>query len=151
MKRQQAMRRKLSSGVLLLGMWFGCSGQALGNGSQQSQEPAQQKNSGDAAAPQPTANKRLTIEVTGGDNNVAVVDASVYLKFKEGRLLRKDRKYELNVKTNREGTAHIPDPPLGNVLIQVVADGWKSYGKNYELTDAGAVIKIHLERPPKWY
>ena len=101
----------------------------------------------DAVAPP----KRLTIEVTGGDKNVAVENASVYLKFVEAKKLAKDHKYELNVKTNREGEAHIPDPPLGKVLIQIVADGWKTYGKYYELTDLGPTIKIHLDRPTKWY
>ncbi len=98
-----------------------------------------------------TPSKRLTIEVTGGDNNVAVGDASVYFKYQQSRALRKDKKYALNVKTNREGTAHIPDVPLGPVLIQVVADGWKPYGHEYEITDQAATIKIHLDRPPKWY
>jgi hypothetical protein len=95
--------------------------------------------------------KRLTIEVTGGEKNVVVENASVYLKFVEEKKIGKDKHYALNVKTNREGVAHIPDAPLGKVLIQIVADGWKTYGKYYELTDAGAVIQIHLERPPKWY
>jgi len=107
------------------------------------QQPAEER-----ASP---AIKKLTIEVTGGEKNVSVENASVYLKYSEGRMLRKDRKYELNVKTNRDGTAHIPDPPLGRVLIQIVADGWKTYGRYYELTEPGAVIKIHLDRPPKWY
>jgi hypothetical protein len=111
-------------------------------------QPAQ-----DAAPPTATtpAHMRLTIEVTGGTNNVAVEDASVYLKYQEERKLRKDKKYALNVKTNHDGRAHIPDPPLGKVLIQVVADGWKSYGQYYELKDPAVVIKIHLDRPPKWY
>jgi len=95
--------------------------------------------------------KRLRIEVSGGDKNVAVENASVYLKYVEEKKLGKDRKYELNVKTNRSGVAHIPDPPTGRVLIQIVAEGWKTYGKYYELTDPGEVIKIHLDRPPKWY
>jgi hypothetical protein len=95
--------------------------------------------------------KRLRIEVTGGEKNVAVENASVYLKYVEEKKLAKDRKYALNVKTNRSGVAHIPDPPMGKVLIQIVADGWKTYGKYYQLTDPGEVIKIHLDRPPKWY
>ena len=95
--------------------------------------------------------KRLRIEVSGGDKNVAVENASVYLKFVEEKKLGKDRKYELNVKTNRSGVAHIPDPPMGRVLIQIVAEGWKTYGKYYELADPDEVIKIHLDRPPKWY
>ena len=82
---------------------------------------------------------------------MAVENASVYLKYAEERKLRKDRKYALNVKTNRDGTAHIPDPPLGKVLIQVVAEGWKTFGEYYDLADTGAVIKIHLDRPRKWY
>jgi hypothetical protein len=115
----------------------------------ETQDGAKQKDS--TAETASSATKRLTVEVTGGEKNVSVENASVYLKFSEGRTFRKDRKYELNVKTNRDGTAHIPDPPLGRVLIQIVADGWKTYGKYYELTDPGAVIKIHLDRPPKWY
>jgi hypothetical protein len=94
---------------------------------------------------------RLTIVVTAGDNNVPVENASVYVKFVERRRFWKDKKYALNVKTNREGVAHIPDPPLGKVLIQVIAEGWKTYGKSFEITDPKQVIKIHLENPPKWY
>ena len=97
------------------------------------------------------ASKRLTIEVTGGDKNVAVDSASVYVKFVEVKKIGRDKKFELNVKTNRDGIAHVPDPPLGRVLIQIVADGWKTFGQYYEITDPGAVIKIHLDRPPKWY
>lgn len=93
----------------------------------------------------------MTIEVTGGPENKPVENASVYLKYVEERTLRKDKKYELNVKTNRDGVAHIPDPPLGKVLIQIVAEGWKTYGRWYDITDQKQVIKIHLEKPPKWY
>lgn len=104
------------------------------------------------AQPQRTASTtRVTIEVTGGEKDAPVENASVYLKYVEEHKLRKDRKYELNVKTNREGIAHVPDAPLGKVLIQIVADGWKTYGKWYEITEAKEPIKIHLERPPKWY
>ena len=113
--------------------------------------PAKDSQSPEASADSATAVKRLRIEVTGGEKNVAVESASVYLKYVEEKKLFKDRKYALNVKTNRSGVAHIPDPPMGKVLIQIVADGWKTYGKYYELTDPGEVIKIHLDRPPKWY
>jgi hypothetical protein len=99
-------------------------------------------------APAPT--NRLTIEVTGGDANKPIENASVYLKTLEEHLL-KDKKFEVNVKTNPQGVAHVPDAPLGKVLLQVVADGWKPFGHWYEINDAKQVIKIHLERPPKWY
>ena len=51
----------------------------------------------------------------------------------------------------RAGVAHVPDAPMGRVLVQIVADGWKPYGHWYDITDPKQVIKIHLERPPKWY
>ena len=114
------------------------------------QDKAASAAQGDGAAAAPAV-KKLTIEVIGGETNVAVENASVYLKYVEEKKLRKDKKYALNVKTNRDGTAHIPDPPLGKVLIQVVADGWKTYGQYYVLNDSGTVIKIHLDRPTKWY
>jgi len=93
---------------------------------------------------------RLTIEITGGDADKPVENASVYLKTQEDRLI-KDKKTEVNVKTNMQGIAHVPQPPTGRVLIQVVAEGWKTYGHWYDLTDSKQVVKIHLDRPPKWY
>jgi len=94
---------------------------------------------------------RVTIEVAGGEKDTPVENASIYLKYVEERKLLKDKKVELNVKTNRDGTAHIPAAPMGRVLIQVVADGWKTYGRWYDITDLKQTFKIHLEKPPKWY
>ena len=94
---------------------------------------------------------RLTIEVTGGDKNVVVENASVYVKYVEEHAITKDKKLELNVKTNASGIAHVPAAPTGRVLIQVIADGWKTYGRWYDITDMNQEFKIHLERPPKWY
>jgi hypothetical protein len=101
--------------------------------------------------PKPEQQTRITIEVKGGDAEKPVENASVYVKFIEERKLKKDKKLELNVKTNRDGIAHVPDTPLGRALIQVVAEGWKSYGRWYDISDPAQIIKIHLERPPKWY
>jgi hypothetical protein len=94
---------------------------------------------------------RVTIEVSGGEKDVPVENASVYLKYVEEHKVKKDKKVELNVKTNRDGTAHIPETPPGRVLIQVVADGWKTYGRWYDITEAKQTIKVHLEKPPRWY
>jgi hypothetical protein len=104
-----------------------------------------------SAAPPSARDARVTIEVAGGENNQPVENASVYLKYVEERKLKKNKTTELNVKTNREGTAHVPGTPLGRVLIQVIADGWKTYGRWYDISDANQTIKVHLEKPPKWY
>jgi hypothetical protein len=94
---------------------------------------------------------RITIEVTGGDKNAPVENASVYVKYVEEHAIKKDKKFELNVKTSREGVAHVPNAPLGRVMVQVIAEGWKTYGRWLDITDAKQTIKVHLERPPKWY
>ena len=94
---------------------------------------------------------RITIEVTGGEKDTPVENASVYVKYVEEHKLRKDKKLELNVKTNRDGVAHVPNAPMGRVLIQVIAEGWKTYGRWYDITDTKQVFKIQLQRPPKWY
>lgn len=110
----------------------------------------QDKNATPPKAEAPSAFNRLRIEVTGGESDKPVENASVYLKTVEQHTI-KDKKTEVNVKTNQSGIAHIPEAPQGRVLIQVVADGWKTYGHWYDITDAKQTIKIHLDRPPKWY
>ena len=139
------MRRTILGAAMVVGFGFAVTTCA------RTQDKAAQPVQSEGTAPAPATVKKLTIEVSGGEKNVAVENASVYLKYAEERKLRKDKKYALNVKTNRDGTAHIPDPPLGKVLIQVVAEGWKTFGEYYDLGDAAAVIKIHLDRPRKWY
>ena len=99
----------------------------------------------------PDPQSRITIEVTGGEKETPVENASVYFKYVEEHKIKKNKTMELNVKTNREGVAHVPDAPLGRVLIQVLAEGWKSYGRWFDITDPKQTIKIRLERPPKWY
>jgi hypothetical protein len=94
---------------------------------------------------------RITIEVSGGEAETPVENASIYIKYIEERKVKKDKLLEMNVKTNKDGTAHVPDAPLGRVLVQVVADGWKTYGRWYDVTDVRQTIKIHLDKPPKWY
>jgi hypothetical protein len=111
---------------------------------------AQQDKTPPAKAPATAAIPRLTIEVTGGDANKPVENASVYIKTLDQRLI-KDKKTEINVKTNQGGIAHIPVSPTGRVLIQVIADGWKTYGHWHDITDQEQTIKVHLDRPPKWY
>jgi hypothetical protein len=115
------------------------------------QDPPAPPSKPQAAAPAGDVLTRITIEVTGGEKSVPVENASVYVKFIEERTIRKDKKLEMNVKTSREGIAHVPNAPLGRVLVQVVAEGWKTYGRWLDITDPKQTIKVHLERPPKWY
>lgn len=94
---------------------------------------------------------RLRIEVTGGEKSLAVDSASVYVKYPQERTLAKDKMIEMNVKTNREGLARIPGVPRGKVLVQVIAPGWKTFGQWFDLKEDEQVIKINLQKPPRWY
>lgn len=115
------------------------------------QDKAESSDKGEKTKIRAEAAGRITIEVKGGANEVPVDNASVYVKYVEERTLRKDKKLELNVKTSRDGVAHVPNAPMGRALVQVIAEGWKTYGRWYDITEEKQIIKIHLERPPKWY
>ena len=94
---------------------------------------------------------KLRIHVTAGEKSEPVDSASVYVKFQKERVLAKDKMIEMNVKTNREGVAVVPTVPRGKVLIQVIAPGWKTYGKWYDVSEGEQTIKISLQKPPRWY
>jgi hypothetical protein len=93
----------------------------------------------------------LTIVVTSAEDKKPVDSASVYVKYVQGRLLGKDKKIEMNLKTNLSGVVHVPEIPRGRFLVQVIAPGWKTFGEYYEVDQAEQTINIELARPPKWY
>ena len=96
-------------------------------------------------------NVKLTIVVTGGEEKKPVDGASVYVRYVEERKIGKDKKIEMNLKTNQEGICHVPVIPPGKFLVQVIAEGWKTYGEYYDKTQTEQTINITLVRPPKWY
>ena len=135
-------------------IFFGCSAVLQAHQQEpsqqgQTQQPPQTPPNKKDQAPAPS--NRLTIEVTAGDSNTPVENASVYVKYIDEKTVMKGKKLELNAKTNQDGVAHVGSAPLGRVLIQVVADGWKPYGRWYDVAGKEQTFKIHLERPPKWY
>jgi hypothetical protein len=98
-----------------------------------------------------TAGTRLHLEITGGDPATPVEGASVYLRYLVKHRMAKDENVEMNLKTSHEGTVVVPFVPRGDVTIQIVAERWKPYGQKYQMTDEEQTIKIHLDKPPKWY
>ncbi len=94
---------------------------------------------------------RLTIVVTGGEKKEPVDSASVYVRYVEEHKHGKDKKIEMNLKTNQSGVCHVPVIPPGKFVVQVIADGWKTFGEYYDSNPAGQTIHVNLERPPKWY
>jgi hypothetical protein len=112
----------------------------------------QDKNSDPKGKPGGSSNTvHLTIVVTGGEDKKPVDSASVYVKFVHERMLAKDKKIEMNLKTNLSGVCHVPEIPRGKFLVQVIAPGWKTFGEYFEAEQAEQTINIALVRPPKWY
>ncbi len=102
-------------------------------------------------ADSPSKDSRLTIVVTGGEDKKPVDSASVYVKYVEERKYLKDKKIEMNLKTNMSGVCHVPIFPPGKFLVQVIAEGWKTFGEYYDSTQTEQTIHVELVRPPKWY
>lgn len=94
---------------------------------------------------------KLRIEVTG-DKGQPIGNASVYIRYpEEHHLLRRSTQTEMNFKTNQDGSVKVPEVRISKILIQVIAPGWKTYGKWYILEKEDETIQIKLEKPPHWY
>jgi hypothetical protein len=126
--------------------------------SQQNQTTSQEKppqdkptdSKKDSKPSDPTTTK-LRIHVTAADDK-PVGNASVYVRFPvAGGIFHKDKLSELNLKTNEDGSVKVPDIPRGKILIQVVAKGWKTYGKWYEIDSEAMTVEVKLEPPAHWY
>lgn len=107
--------------------------------------------SGAQAKSDSTAGTRLHLEITGGDPAGPVEGASVYVRYLVKHRMAKDENVEMNLKTSHDGTVVVPFVPRGEVTVQIVAEHWKPYGQKYQMTEDEQTLKIHLEKPPKWY
>jgi hypothetical protein len=94
---------------------------------------------------------KIRIHVTDA-NDKPVSNASVYVRYYEsGGFLRHEKLSELSFKTNQEGSVKTPAIPQGKILIQVIAKGWHTFGKWYDIDKDEESVSIKLEPPPHWY
>ena len=118
----------------------------------QSQDPTPAQDPNPAEESSPASELvRLTIVVTGGSEKKPVENASVYVRYVRDRKLAKDKKIEMNLKTNQSGVCHSPRIPAGKLMVQVVAPGWKTFGQYYDVDEAEYTVNINLVPPRKWY
>ena len=102
-------------------------------------------------AVKPSGVSTLHIEITAGDNDKPVDSASVYVRYPKARMFGREKLPEMDLKTNREGMVKVPNVPRGKVLVQVMAPGWRTYGRWFDLDQPEQTIKIKLEKPTRWY
>lgn len=115
----------------------------------QSQPPAQSDKK--EKKPSDPGTVKLRIEVTSPDGK-PVGNASVYVRFNETvGLFHKNKLAEMSLKTNQDGSVKVTDVPQGKILIQVIAKGWHTFGKWYDIETESETVQIKLEAPPHWY
>ncbi len=76
--------------------------------------------------------------------------ASVVVKFVKGRnylKLGKKTVTSWQVKTNQEGVAKVPALPQGEILIQVIAKGYQTFGQTFEVNEPERTIEVKLNPP----
>jgi len=97
-------------------------------------------------APPPTA--RIEVTVLKADNGKPIQDAHVIFHPIEGD---KD-KGSMEVKTNEDGTISLGIIPIGDtVRLQIIADGFQTYGQDYQVDRPKLSWEVCLRRPGPQY
>ena len=95
---------------------------------------------------------RIQVKVT--DEAGRPIDrATVRVVFKSGRskikLTKIQKSWEL--KTSQEGIAKIPGLPKGDILIQVMAKFYQTFGETMTIEEDERTVEIKLKPPQKQY
>jgi hypothetical protein len=96
---------------------------------------------------------RLTVQVNSSDTGKPIDRASVIVKFRHGLNPVKMKKIVTNweTKTGQQGTVLIPEIPMGEVTIQVIAQHYQTFGDVFQLTMPEQTIAIKLNPPQPQY
>lgn len=96
---------------------------------------------------------KLSIEVKtlGGQ---PVDRAGVVVRFVRGHSvvkLGKKIRTTWETRTNQEGVAKIPEIPQGEILVQVIAKGYQTFGQKFDVSDEQKTIAVQLKPPQPQY
>ncbi len=102
-----------------------------------------------AAAP----GTKLTVQVNSSDTGRPIDRASVIVRFRHGLNPVKMKKLTTSweTKTNQMGNVTIPEIPMGEVTIQIIADHYQTFGDVFELTMPEQTVAIKLNPPQAQY
>jgi len=96
---------------------------------------------------------KLRIEVRNLEDK-PVDRASVLVRFVEGRSvvkLGKKIRTSWELKTNQEGVATIPPIPQGQILVQIIAKNYQTFGQKFDVNEEEKTIEIKLKPPQSQY
>ena len=96
---------------------------------------------------------RLQIKVTNLDGK-PIDRASVVVRFVQGHSVTKLGKKVLTrweTRTNQEGLVKLPEFPQGEILVQVIAKGYQTYGEKFSVNEDEKTIEVKLNPPQPQY
>ena len=96
---------------------------------------------------------KLNIQVTtlGGR---PIDRADIVVRFVKGRnyfKLGKKVRTTWEMRTNQEGIAKVPEFPQGTILVQVIAKGYQTFGKTFDVDETEKTLEIKLNPPQEQY
>jgi hypothetical protein len=96
----------------------------------------------------PPATATIKVTVLRSTNGKPIPNAAVVFHPMEG-----DRdKGALELKSDEDGKVTIDVIPIGDtVRLQVIADGWKTYGEDYKIDSNSKEIVVKMKRPGEQY
>jgi hypothetical protein len=80
--------------------------------------------------------------------------ASVIVKFVQGRSRAKlgaKIRTAWELKTSQEGIAKIPEIPQGQILVQIIAKNYQTFGQTFDVQEEEKTIEIALKPPQQQY
>lgn len=83
-----------------------------------------------------------------------VEGASVIVRFVKGRSvakLGKKIRTSWETRTNQEGLTKVPEIPQGDILIQVIAKGYQTFGQTFDIDQEEKTIAVTLHPPQPQY
>ena len=96
----------------------------------------------------PPATATIKVTVLRSTNGKPIPNAAVVFHPMEGD---KD-KGALELKSNEDGNVTIDVIPIGDtVRLQVIADGWKTFGDDYKIDTDNKEIVVKMKRPSEQY
>jgi len=91
----------------------------------------------------------MSFVIVKEDNGKPVRNAAVVLHpvDEDG----KQKRNGLELKTDTDGKASFEGVPYGKLRIQVLADGFQTYGEDYDVDKPSLDITVKMKRPAKQY
>ena len=95
---------------------------------------------------------KLTVQVNSAVSGKPVDRATVHVKFRHGvNVNLKKIQTVWETKTNQDGRVKLPEMPQGEVLIQVTASNFQTFGDIYVTDKPEQTIEIKLNPPQPQY